>query len=101
MTLHVTEIFWGIDRKTGEFSERVTAEADLPCQEGPLPDLGHDHGRRCFVIREVGEKHIVLAVEYPVNPTASKSWTIRAGQEQCYRPRSFDGGYRYEFKLQK
>ncbi len=98
MTLYIKEIAWGIDRKNGGKSERVTAEKEFPCVVGALPTF--PAGRRNFSIDEVGADYILLTVHYENNPAANKSWTLKAGSTQTYLPRSFDGGYKYEFKLQ-
>ncbi len=97
MELYIKEIAWGIDRKNGGSSERVTAEETFPCVVGDLPEF--KAGRRQFTIEEVGEGHIVLAIHYERNPSADKSWTIEKGESIGYTPRSFDGGYKYEFEL--
>ncbi len=97
MKLYIKEIAWGIDRMNGGSKERVTAEEEFDCVVGPLPPF--KAGRRTFCIDEVGETHIVLAIHYENNPAADKSWTLEKGNRTGYTPRSFDGGYKYEFKL--
>ncbi len=97
MTLTIKEIAWGIDRKNGGLKERVTENSSFPCELGAL--LEFKAGGRCFSIDEVGEKHIVLSVHYKENPSADKSWTLKKGEKTYYTPRSFDGGYKYEFIL--
>ena len=97
MTLHIKEIAWGIDRKNGGYKERETANEAFPCHVGKLLEFGR--GGRNFAIDEVGEKHILLSVHYERNPAADKSWTLELGDEIGYTPRSFDGGYKYEFAL--
>ena len=55
-------------------------------------------GGRNFRIDEVSENKIVLSVVC-ADPKYNKSWEIEKGKEIYYRPRSFDGGYFYTFKL--
>ncbi len=97
MTLHIQEIAWSIDRKNGGYKERVTAKVTFDCKVGPLPEFGC--GDRNFTIDEVGQAHILLSVHYEHNPSADKSWSLELGDEIGYTPRSFDGGYKYEFAL--
>ncbi len=97
MILYIKEIAWGIDRKNGGYKERVTAKEAFHCKVGPLPEFGR--GGRNFVIDEASEKSILLSVHYERNPSADKSWTLEKDDEIGYTPRSFDGGYKYEFTL--
>ena len=55
-------------------------------------------GGRNFRSDEVSENKIVLSVVC-ADPKYNKSWEIEKGKEIYYRPRSFDGGYFYTFKL--
>ncbi len=97
MTLIIQELRWGIDRKNGGSIQRLTAEEYFPCVVGALPPFAL--GRRQFTIDEVGESTLTLSVHYPQNPAADRQWTLCVGEEQGYCPRSFDGGYKYRFKL--
>lgn len=96
MKLKIKEIFWGINHRTGDRSERVTADVSFPCEVGDVPLFGN--GRRHFTIDEIQEDSIVLSVHYE-NSKYDKSWTLKKGEETGYMPRSFDGGYKYKFKL--
>ena len=95
MKLRITETAWGISR-VGGYCKRVTADVCFPCVLGDIPAFGK--GGRHFRIDEVCEGKIVLSV-ICADPKYSKSWKIEKGKEIYYRPRSFDGGYFYTFKL--
>ncbi len=96
MKLRIKETAWGINRVSGGYRKRVTADVRVPCVPGDLPDFGK--GGRNFRIDEVSENKIVLSVVC-ADPKYNKSWEIEKGKEIYYRPRSFDGGYFYTFKL--
>lgn len=96
MKLKIKETAWGINRVAGGYRERVTAKLCFPCEVGELPDFGK--GKRRFTIDEVSETGISLSVHY-ADPKYNKTWTKNKGEKITYRPRSFDGGYFYEFKL--
>ena len=96
MKLKIKETAWGINRVAGGYRERVTADVSVPCEIGDIPDFGK--GKRHFTIDEVSETGISLSV-HCADPKYNKTWTINKGEEITYRPRSFDGGYFYEFEL--
>ena len=96
MKLKIKETAWGINRVAGGYRERVTAVLCFPCKVGELPDFGK--GKRHFTIDEVSETGITLSVHY-ADPKYNKTWTINKGEKITDRPRSFDGGYFYNFKL--
>lgn len=96
MKLKIKETAWGINRMTGDYRERVTAEMSFPCELGDVPDFGK--GGRHFSIDETAENSICLSV-HCADPKYNKTWTLEKGEETIYRPRSFDGGYFYHFKL--
>ena len=96
MKLKIKETAWGINRIAGGYRERVTADVSFPCEHGDIPTFGK--GGRHFRIDEVHENKIVLSV-HCADPKYNKSWIIEKGEEISYRPRSFDGGYFYSFKL--
>lgn len=96
MKLNIRETAWGIHRAGGGYRKRVTADVCVSCVAGDIPAFGK--GGRHFKIDEVGEDKIVLSV-CCADPKYSKSWVIQRGEEILYRPRSFDGGYFYTFKL--
>ena len=96
MKLKIKETAWGINRIAGGYRERVTADVSLPCAPGDIPAFGK--GGRNFRIDEVSENKIVLSVRC-ADPKYNKSWTLKKGEKITYRPRSFDGGYFYTFKL--
>lgn len=99
MKLRIEEKFWGINHRTGNKSERVTADVVFPCEVGLLNDFG-SQGKR-FSIDEVSENSIVLTIHYENNPSANKSWEIKVGEKVSYMPWSFDGGYKYRFFVTK
>ena len=96
MKLRIKEKAWGINRVAGGYSERLTADVNVHCEVGDIPDFGN--GRRHFTIDKVTENSIVLSVHCK-DPKYNKTWIIKQGEEITYRPRSFDGGYFYEFKI--
>lgn len=96
MKLRIKETAWGINRANGGYRKRVTADVRFPCDIGDIPAFGK--GGRRFRIDEVTENEIVLSV-ICADPKYNKSWKIEKGKEILYRPRSFDGGYFYTFKL--
>lgn len=96
MKLKIKETAWGINRMAGGYRERVTADVSFPCEIGDIPDFGK--GKRHFSIDEVSETGISLSV-HCVDSKYNKTLTINKGEEVSYRPRSFDGGYFYQFKL--
>ena len=96
MKLKIRETAWGINRVTGDSRERVTANVSVPCEIGDIPDFGK--GRRHFTIDKVSDNSISLSV-HCADSKYNKTWTINKGEEITYRPRSFDGGYFYQFKL--
>lgn len=51
-------------------------------------------------IRETawGINCITLSV-HCADPKYDRTWTLERGGELTYRPRSFDGGYIYDFRL--
>jgi len=53
MKLRIEERFWGISRRDGGYSERVTADVTFPCEVGAVPEFGS--GRRHFFIDKVTE----------------------------------------------
>ncbi len=96
MKLRITETAWGINRKTGDRSEKVTADVKVPCEVGDIPEFGK--GRRRFCIDEVSGDGITLSV-HCADPRYDRTWTIKIGETVSFRPRSFDGGYYYEFRI--
>ena len=96
MKLKIKETAWGINRVAGGYRERVTADSCFPCEVGEIPDFGK--GKRHFTVDAVTENRSSLSV-HCAGPKYNKTWTINKGEEIAYRPRSFDGGYFYEFKL--
>lgn len=96
LTLKIRETAWGIDRAAGGRRERVSANASIPCAVGDITDFGK--GRRHFRIEAVSADGIRLSVSC-ADPRYDRSWELKRGEEAVYRPRSFDGGYYYTFRL--
>lgn len=96
MKVKITETAWGINRVSGGYKESVIEKESFDCVCGTLPKFGR--GKRQFVIEEVGEDYIKLAV-ICVDKRYNKSWIIKKGDEVRYRSRSFDGGFFYDFSL--
>lgn len=96
MKLKIKETAWGINRVAGGYRERVTANESFACEIGDVPEFGK--GGRHFTIDEVNENSVRFSV-HCADPKYDKTWTIKKGEEIVYRPRSFDGGYFYNFKL--
>lgn len=96
MKLLITETAWGINRVLGGYKERVSAKEVFDCKEYRLPLFGK--GKRQFVIEETGENYIRLAV-ICADERYNKAWIIKKDEDVRYRPRSFDGGYFYDFSL--
>lgn len=96
MKLRIKETAWGINRISGGYRESVTADVCFPCELGDIPNFGK--GGRYFRIDEVSKDKIVLSV-HCADPKYNKSWALKKGEEMTYRPRSFDGGYFYTFRL--
>ena len=60
MKLKIKETAWGINRISGGYREKVTADETFPCETGDIPAFGK--GGRRFRIDEVRENKIVLSV---------------------------------------
>ena len=96
MKLKIKETAWSINRISGGYRKKVTANVCFPCVLGDISAFGK--GGRHFRIDEVSEEKIVLSV-ICADTKYNKSWEIEKGKEIYYRPRSFDGGYFYIIKL--
>ncbi|MGN0114077.1 MAG: DUF1963 domain-containing protein, partial [Acutalibacteraceae bacterium] len=92
MKLRIIEEAWGINRRSGERSTRVTDNRAFAPEIGSALDF--PTGRRNFTIDAVDENSITVTVHYE-NTASNKTWVIAKGESQFYRPRSMDGGYQY------
>ena len=92
MKLRIIEERWGINRKSGERSTRITDNRAFAPEIGSALDF--PTGRRHFTIDAVDENSITVTVHYE-NTASNKTWVIAKGESQFYRPRSMDGGYQY------
>ncbi len=96
MKLEITEISWGINRMTGKRSEKITAKESVDLSIRDISDFGK--GKRHFTIDCIDGSCVTLSV-HCADSRYNKTWEIKRGEEICYRPRSFDGGYFYNFRL--
>ena len=96
MKLQIIEEAWGIDHRTGSSSVRKTDDKTFDCVPGDLPTF--EKGRRNFSIDEVTEDGITVSV-HCTNEKYNKTWTLKKGDSEFYRPMSMDGGYQYTFTL--
>lgn len=93
MILRITEICWGINRRTGERSSKQTDEKILTPVVGEIIEM--PTGRRKFTVDAVDENGITVTVYYENNPSANKTFVIEKGESALYNPMSRDGGYKY------
>lgn len=96
MKLKITDTSWGINRMNGKYGEKVCGEAVFECTVGDIPGFG-SKGRR-FTVDEAGDGTVRISV-HCANSAFDRTWTIKEGEEAVYRPRSFDGGHFYTFRL--
>ncbi|MBR2370531.1 MAG: hypothetical protein IKA82_00775 [Clostridia bacterium] len=93
MKLTVTDIAWGIDRKTGKMSEKVVGKYHIEFNEvGPLHPVGPAF--KVFEITELIGKSATIQLNH-----SGKSVTLTSGEEYEYHPVSRDGGHIYILKL--
>lgn len=95
MKLKITEEAWGINHRSGGSSIRKTDEKTYDCVIGELPPFKNG---KLFVIDEVTEDSVTFSV-HCANEKYNKTWTLKKGESQFYRPLSMDGGYQYTFKV--
>lgn len=93
MIIRIIEEFWLINRRTGMRTVKESDHQVFPAEVGS--ELKMETGRRVFLVEAVSDTQVVLSVVYANNPDANETWTIIAGESVVYRPKSFDGGYRY------
>ncbi len=95
LALYIKEICWGINRKTGDYSE---TEGKFELFNGKK--IGKIEGFRYnFYLEEFGEDYVSLAIKFGDNSSADKVICIKKGESTNYNPRSLDGGYKYIIKL--
>ena len=101
MLLIMIEQFWGISRKDGKYRERMTGFNIRRCKVGALPQIGRSEFYR-FAVREIGRGTALL--EMTAKPRSGRrkphnTVPLRRFACSCYRPASFDAGYKYKFIL--
>ena len=93
MKLRIIEECWGINRRTGERSNKQTDEKLVNAALETVIEM--PIGRRKFHIDAVSEDSITVSVVYDNNPAANKTYEIIKGESVLYKPMSRDGGYKY------
>ena len=93
MKLRIIEECWGINRRTGERSNKQTDEKLVDVVVGAVIEM--PIGRRKFSVDTVSTESITVTVVYENNPAANKTHEIVKGESVLYQPMSRDGGYKY------
>ena len=93
MKLRIIEECWGINRRTGERSNKQTDEKLVDVVVGTVIEM--PTGRRKFSVDAVSTDSITVTVVYENNPAANKTYEIVKGESVLYKPMSRDGGYKY------
>ena len=93
MKLRIIEECWGINRRTGERSNKQTDEKLVNAVVGTVIEMLA--GRRKFSVDAVSADCITVTVVYENNPAANKTYEILKGESVLYKPMSRDGGYKY------
>ena len=93
MKLRIIEECWGINRRTGERSNKQTDEKLVNAVAGTVIEM--PAGRRKFSVDAVSTDRITVTVVYENNPAANKTYEIVKGESVLYKPMSRDGGYKY------
>lgn len=99
MTIRIIEEGWGVDRKTGNVSSRITCDRVVEISS-PI-EIGISVGKRDFMVASYAEGVANVTVINENNPSKSKSWTISRGESVKYTPVSRDGGYKYTIIYEK
>ena len=93
MKLRIIEECWGINRRTGERSNKQTDEKLVDVVVGTVIEM--PTSRRKFSVDAVSTDSITVTVVYENNPAANKTYEIVKGESVLYKPMSRDGGYKY------
>ena len=99
MTIRIIEEGWGVDRKTGNGSSRITCDRVVKISS-PIA-IRISVGKRDFMVVTDAEGVANVTVINDNNPLQSKSWTISRGESVKYTPVSRDGGYKYTIIYEK
>ncbi|MCR5349115.1 MAG: hypothetical protein K6E59_05895 [Bacilli bacterium] len=94
MTLTITTISWGIDRRTGERSENVVGKDSFEAKVGPVGPVGAGPRKATFQILSVEEDGILIHLSDKL-----KDLPLKVGQTYTHRPFSMDAGFIYHFEL--
>ena len=90
MDLVIRDNFWGINRRTGEYSESLIEEITFYNIE---LNQELEVSRLIFVVSDISEE-----VELTIKINGKKI-VVKKDQTSIYRPTSFDAGHFYEFTL--
>ena len=93
MTITITDTSWGINRRTGERSERMVAKETFDLALGLLPEIGP--AKRVFEVTKLTEKSATIVLN-----VKGDAVTIKQGGSYFYRPMSMDGGHYYLFEVE-
>ena len=93
MKITITDTSWGIDRRTGNRSERVVACETFELAVGFLPEIGP--AKRAFEVTKLTENSVTILLNIKGDTT-----TIKRGGQYFYRPMSMDGGHYYLLEVE-
>ena len=88
MILTVTDTAWGIDRKSGNRSQKVVAKEKFELSLGKLPPVGP--AGKVFEVTALTDSEVTLLLN-----RSGKTVTLGRGESYAYRPMSMDGGHYY------
>lgn len=92
MNITITDTSWGIDRRTGNRSERVVARETFTLAVGMLPEVGP--AKRAFEVIKLTDSTVTILLNIKGDTV-----TIKQGESYFYRPMSMDGGHYYLFEV--
>ena len=93
MKIRIIDTVWGINRMTGQRSERVVADETFELSLGTLPPIGT--ANKQFEVTNITDCDIALLVNQQ-----GRTLTIPIGEPYVYRPMSLDGGHYYTITIQ-
>ena len=93
MKLRIIDTSWGINRKTGAFSESEVSNDLFEAKVGELPPVGPSGHK--FRIEEVKEDSVVVYLSMKQGTVE-----VKKGEPYEYRPFSMDGGHRYKLEVE-
>lgn len=97
MLLCIIETAWWINRANGKSGKKVRSVKLVRCVRGKTVK-GGAVGRYYTIDETDSGKTVTLSVRSE-NSDFIKPFTLLRGKRAFYRPRSFDGGYYYTFRL--